>query len=251
MSLTPFDYFDISENDIPITQCTDCDYILKKAQRITQDFEHREITPAIESIHQLYRLFEVQFMETELPENEVVTYTPAMLIQHFMKTFDLTILPNLAFATWPQCYALLAAALIKDSCQKLVFWRDDSLSEHEKEGEQKDFSGGLVTEAMEAITKAEHLFEQENEKKKKSQQASKAVSTRYTASNSLKCEFVGFYFENAERYDNNKSRAARAFYKSLTDNQKATYKDERCAVRTLTKGLRDYGKEELFCSLEK
>ena len=102
---------------------------------------------------------------------------------------------------------------------------------------------------MEAITKADHLLEQENEKKKKSHQASKTVSDRHSPSNSLKCEFVGFYAENAEKYDNNKSRAARAFYKSLTNGQKATYKDERCAVRTLTKGLRDYGKEELYCSL--
>jgi hypothetical protein len=130
-----------------------------------------------------------------------------------------------------------------------VFWRDDSLSENEKEDEQNDFSGGLVAEAMEAITKAERLLEQENAKKKKIHQAPKVVSARRNASNSLKCEFVGFYAENAEKYDNNKSRAARAFYKSLTNGQKATYKDERCAVRTLTKGLRDYDKEELYCSL--
>jgi len=251
MSQSAFKYFGINENDIPILKRTDCEYILEKAQKIVAHRSQNEIASSIKTIHRFHQDSEHFFLTNNIPNNKKVIYSSTLVLKNFMGKFDLTTLPSFPNATWHECFALLAIALIENACQKPLHWKNETLSEKEKEYEQRDFVSDLLIEATEAIDMTNTLLEVEHEHQhgieRISQQSRDAVLTRHDESRKLKCRFVKYFEENNLT---NQTKAAKDFYHGLSKEEKIYKYDEnnKHAIRTLTKGLRDYRKGKLDCS---
>jgi len=250
MSQSAFKYFGIDKKSIPHSNQVDCEYILEKAKRIIVHRHRNEITSAIKAIYRFYQDSEHYFVSDEITDDKKIIYSPASVFQNLIDKFDLTTIPNFPSATWPECFALLSVTLIKNIFYRPLFWQDETLDEAEKKTKQHEFTSQLITEAMEAITQAEHLLEKQHDKEKKSNDSIRALEIRHNPGKELKCEFVAFFQENGAEYNNNQSEAARKFYRRLTKDKKI-YTSLENAVRTLTKGLRAHRKGKLNCSNKK
>ncbi len=251
--LSSFEYFDPIKTDLLEIHLIQFYGIARRARQILKERDRKYIDATLRKLDWMLAGSREKSIEKMIESyKEPIEFSYTTLLQEKMASNKARGKKNISDTTRAEYFAILALALIGQAFHwyrysphgidpvPLTDGTDTSES-------QLRFMQELATDAMEAIGVAESLIAQqkltEEESAERVRISKIGTDAQHTETRIAKCEFVGFVLSTGS---SNKSEAARLFYRRFLQKEKI-YKNEECAVRTLTAGFRDWKKGKLKC----